>query len=135
MPSFVLLLIAIGLTFVGELLLKHGMNALQASGALDRFSLSFGPLVQTGWTVFSNPSVFFGFVFIFGGSLFWLAVISKLQLSYAYPLLSMNYILVVAASYFLFHEQVSWLKVAGVLVIVAGVVLVTLGEGNVSSNP
>lgn len=131
MPPIILLLIAIGLTFIGEVMLKQGINTLRDSGALDKFALSIGPLLQTGWNVFTNPFVFFGFVFVFGGSLFWLGAISKLNISFAYPMLSLNYILIVAAGYFIFKEPVNLLKMLGVLVIVAGVTLFAIGESQI----
>jgi drug/metabolite transporter (DMT)-like permease len=131
MRTFALLIIAITMSFFGELLLKKGINELRDSGVLDKFRLSPGPILQTGWNVFTNVFVFFGFVLIFGGSIFWLAVIAKWDLSLAYPLLSLNYLFIVAASYFYFHEQVNWLEVLGVLVIIGGVTLLFIGYSQV----
>ncbi|PZS01878.1 MAG: hypothetical protein DLM69_04590 [Candidatus Chloroheliales bacterium] len=130
MRTFALLIIAITMSFFGELLLKKGIKDLHDSGGLDKFQLSPGPILQTGWNVFTNVFVIMGFVLIFGGSIFWLAVIADWNLSLAYPLLSLNYLFIVAASYFYFHEQVSWLKVLGVLVIIGGVAMVFLGDSS-----
>ena len=127
MKTFGLLVIAITMSFFGETMLKKGINDLRDSGALDKFQLSPGPFIQTGWSVFTNVFVFFGFVLIFGGSIFWLAVIADWPLSLAYPLLSLNYLFIVGASYFYFHEQVNWMEVAGVFVIIAGVALLFAG--------
>jgi multidrug transporter EmrE-like cation transporter len=129
MRTFGLLIIAITMSFFGETMLKKGINDLRDGGALDKFQLSPGPMVQTAWNVFTNPFVFFGFVLIFGGSIFWLAVIADWPLSLAYPLLSLNYLFIVGASYFYFHEEINWLEVAGVLVIIAGVALLFMGYG------
>lgn len=127
MRTFGLLIIAITMSFFGETMLKKGINDLRDGGALDKFQLAPGPMVQTAWNVFTNPFVFFGFVLIFGGSIFWLAVIADWNLSLAYPLLSLNYLFVVGASYFYFHERISWVEVLGVLVIIGGVTLVFIG--------
>ncbi len=127
MRTFALLIIAITMSFFGELMLKKGINDLRDGGALAKFQLSPGAIIQTGWNVFTNIFVFFGFVMIFGGSIFWLAVIADWNLSLAYPLLSLNYLFVVAASYFYFHEDVNWLEVLGVMVIIAGVALLFAG--------
>jgi len=72
----------------------------------------------------TNPFVLGGFALIFSGSIFWLSVISQVPLSYAYPMLSTSYILVVGASWLVLGEQITWLRLAGVLVIMAGVSLV-----------
>jgi drug/metabolite transporter (DMT)-like permease len=52
-------------------------------------------------------------------------ILSRVNLSFAYPLLSTGYILVVVLSYYIFKEPVGWLRFGGVLVIVAGVIMVT----------
>lgn len=119
MRTFGLLLVAITLSVTGETLLKKGMNAI---GALD---LSLATLLPTFWRVFTTPIIVIGFALIFGGSLFWLVVLSKWNLSLAYPLLSISYIASLFVGALFLNEQVTPLRVAGVLVIVAGVYLVT----------
>ena len=86
--------------------------------------LIFALLVPALARAFSNPFVLGGFGCIFVGSLFWLAVISRVHLSYAYPMLSLSYVLVVAASWLFLGEQITWMRVMGVIVIIAGVSLV-----------
>jgi len=54
----------------------------------------------------------------------WMAVLSKVHVSYAYPFLSIGYVVVVAAAYFVFREPVSPMKIAGVALICVGVALV-----------
>lgn len=118
MNPLVALMIAISFSVVGEMLLKHGMN-------------SVGSLDLTGWhaipqliRTFTTPAVLGGFVLIFGGSLFWLSVLSKVHLSWAYPMLSMSYIIVVFLSALFFHEPITAWRIAGVLTIIAGVFMV-----------
>lgn len=118
-PTFALLLVAMSLTVTGELLLKNGMNR---HGELN---VSLDTLVPTAVKLFTNPFVLGGFVFVFSGALFWLAVLSRWPLSLAYPLLSISYILGIGASVLLFKEKVSWVQLLGVLVIIMGVYLVS----------
>jgi undecaprenyl phosphate-alpha-L-ara4N flippase subunit ArnE len=54
----------------------------------------------------------------------WLAGLSKLDLSYAYPLVSVGYVLVTFLSAVLFHEEVNAQRWLAVAVISSGVVLV-----------
>lgn len=114
MPATVYLLIAICLSATGEVLLKIGMRQFGA------FSLTPSNLVHA----FTMPPVIGGFAFVFGGSLFWLATISRADLSWAYPMLALGYILVVTASWFILNEALSPLRVAGLLVICVGLVMV-----------
>lgn len=118
-PTFALLLVAMSLTVTGELLLKNGMNR---HGELN---VSLDTLVPTAVKLFTNPFVLGGFVFVFSGALFWLAVLSRWPLSLAYPLLSISYILGIGASVLLLKEKVSWVQLLGVLVIIVGVYLVS----------
>ena len=113
-----LLFVAILLTVTGELMLKHGMNQ---HGVLE---VELGTVLTTFFRVFSNPFIFFGFVFIFSGSLFWLAVISRVPLSFAYPMLSSSYVLVVFASWLFLGERLTVERIAGVFIIIVGVSLV-----------
>ena len=114
-----LLLAGICLSVVGELLLKHGMNRF---GVLD---LSPATLLPTLFRVFTQLPILLGFVFVFSASIFWLAVISRVHLSYAYPLLACGYIVTALLARFLFNETISPARWIGIIVICVGVVLVS----------
>lgn len=115
MLIFALLLTAICLTVTGELLLKAGVDQV------GEFSMSFDVLLRT----FTQWRVVLGFALIFSGSLFWLGVISRADFSFAYPLLALSYVISLVPARFLLHEDVTWNRVLGALIIVAGVVVVT----------
>ena len=57
-------------------------------------------------------------------TLVWLAALSRGELSKLYPLISVNYALTVLVGWVLFGESITWLKVAGVALILAGVLAV-----------
>jgi len=105
---------------IGQILLKKGMLAV---GQFDFAATD--QLLPQFIRAFLNPYVFMGFVFYFLSSLFWMVVLSKVELSVAYPLLSLGYIFVLLASWFLFREPVSPIRWLGVLVIICGVTLVS----------
>jgi drug/metabolite transporter (DMT)-like permease len=114
---FLTLLLAICLTVVGELLLKAGMNQVGV------FSFRWDVL----WSTFTNGLVLGGFLLIFSGSIFWLAVISRWELSVAYPMLGLSYVITVIASWLFLSEQLTWQKLIGSIIICAGVALVAKG--------
>ena len=114
MTPLVLLLVAIGLSATGEVLLKLGMRQFGA------FSITPVNVLRA----FTMPSVLGGFALIFSGSLFWLATISRADLSWAYPLLALGYVLVVVVSWAVLNETLSPLRVAGLAVICVGLVMV-----------
>jgi drug/metabolite transporter (DMT)-like permease len=53
----------------------------------------------------------------------WITALTGLEISRAYPFMSLNFILVMLLGAALFGEQITPAKVAGVLLIVAGVVV------------
>ncbi|MDF2636375.1 MAG: protein of unknown function transrane [Pelosinus sp.] len=64
-------------------------------------------------------------LFLYGiSTILWIMALKKVELSYAYPMVSLGYILVFIASYFIFHEPINWLRMGGMLFIIAGITLV-----------
>lgn len=74
-------------------------------------------------TLFLYPETWLGFMVYGLSAVVWLWVLTKAQLSYAYPILALTFPLVVALSAFFFAESVSVLRWIGVGVIVVGVSL------------
>lgn len=114
-----LLLVGVCLSVIGELLLAHGMKRF---GPLD---LSLPTLIPTLFRVFTQPTILLGFGFVFSASIFWLAVLSRVHLSYAYPLLASGYVVTALLARILFNEPISLARWAGIIVICVGVVLVS----------
>lgn len=116
---FLLLLTAICLTVAGELLLKSGMNQV------GEFSLA----PQVVFRTFTEWRVLLGFALIFGGSLFWLGVISRADFSFAYPLLALSYVVSMIPAYFLLGEEITLNRIIGASIIVIGVVVLSWRQG------
>lgn len=116
--SFVLVVVGVLLNAVAQLFLKAGTNAL-------------GTLFQTGSNIFLSvfriifePHIFGGlscYVFSVG---IWIIALSRVEVSIAYPMLSIGYVVNALAAWYLFGESISPLRVAGILVIMVGVYLV-----------
>ncbi len=109
--------IPVSIGIVGQLFMKVGMSRVGEMGAT--------PVFQYFFKVFTNLHVLVGLSFYFMSSLFWMMVLAKEDLSFAYPLLSMGYVLVLLASVFVFKEDVSLIRWSGALVIIAGVILIS----------
>jgi len=114
---FVLLVIAICFSVTGETLLKMGMNEI---GVMNLSNL--GPTLLR---CASNPKIILGFTGFGVGAIFWLSVISQADLSWAYPMLSLGYILVLLASAFILREEVTTIRWVGAVVICLGVILIS----------
>jgi len=79
---------------------------------------------------FAVPSIVFN-VFVIGGLFMMvvsmachLLVLSKVDISYAYPFLGLSFVLITAWGYLVLSEPLSIYKLLGVLLIVCGVALV-----------
>jgi len=108
------------LSIAGQLLLKRGMNRVGQVSLLNR------DMLKTIFRMLTNPSIIVGgFVFIASLAL-WLVVLSKLDISYAYPIVSINYVAIALSSKFFFREKVSFFRWASILIICFGVVLVSI---------
>ncbi len=59
------------------------------------------------------------------GTLFWLLVLSRMEVSKAFPFLSLGFVLVLLASRYYFHETISTARWIGVMVIIIGIVLLS----------
>ncbi|ACY84139.1 4-amino-4-deoxy-L-arabinose-phosphoundecaprenol flippase subunit ArnE [Edwardsiella piscicida] len=55
--------------------------------------------------------------------LLWLVVLSRVAVSVAYPMLSLNYVLVLLAARFIWHERLNWRHIIGITLIMAGIIL------------
>ena len=73
--------------------------------------------------LFIDPWLLSGFVSAFIASLFWMAAMTKFELSFAYPFMSAAFILVFILSIFIFGETFTWGKVLGLVLITAGIIV------------
>lgn len=109
-----LLLIPLFLLLVGQIFAKLGAVKFLDEGQINWFLiLSYTCLLFRG-TV-------------------WIFIIRKFRLSYAYPLMSISYLLILIISYSLFGEIISRGEIIGALLIVSGIVLISIGEKKVAS--
>ncbi len=67
-----------------------------------------------------------GGLFLYGlGTIIWLLCLSKLDLSFAYPAATLQYVLIFIGAYFLFHEQINVTRIIGLIVVCFGVVVMS----------
>lgn len=105
-------------TVYGQLVLKWRL------GTLTGIPAEFLPKVKFLVLMLFDPWVFSGFFAAFLASIAWMAAISKMDLSHAYPFMSLNFVIVVVLSGWLLHEPITVPKILGVALIVAGTVIV-----------
>ena len=104
-------------TVYGQIVLKWRMNGM---GSLPEGT---GDKIIFLIKVLFDPWVFSGFFAAFIASFFWMAAMTKFDISYAYPFMSSAFVLVFLLSVILFNESVTWHKVTGLALIVAGIIV------------
>ncbi len=111
-----------------QMMLKYGMMQL---GPLSFAGVN--PILKILSIVFS-PFVFLGlltFVISMASHLF---VLSKVELTYAYPFLSLAYVVVAFAAWFLFGEELNAARIGGIALICFGTILIARGGGQVADD-
>jgi drug/metabolite transporter (DMT)-like permease len=118
--SAVLLVFAVSTAATGQLMLKHGMQLASA-----RAAKSGGSLVVSAAT---SPWILLGLA-VFGiSAIAWLAALSRVPLSVAYPFNALGYLVILTASILILHERANLMTWAGSLLVVSGLVIVVLSR-------
>jgi multidrug transporter EmrE-like cation transporter len=113
-----LLLFAVGAAAVGQVMLKHGMQIASARAASTGGSLAFAAA--------TSPWVLFGLMVFAVSATAWLAALSRVPLSVAYPFNALGYLGILTASILVLHERANVWTWVGSLLVVSGLIIVVL---------
>jgi drug/metabolite transporter (DMT)-like permease len=116
--TFAFLLTGVLLNAGAQLLLKAGTNAV------GQFEYSFANVLPIGIRLFTEPHIFGGLCCYVISVAVWIAGLSRVPVSVAYPMLSLGYVVNAALAYWLFGESITMQKVLGIGFIIVGVFLV-----------
>ena len=119
--SYLYIAVTVILTVYGQLIIKWQASL---AGSLPPGS---GDKLFFLLRLVMNPWVASGLFAAFLASLTWMAAMTKLPLSHAYPFMSLAFVLVMFLSAFTFHEPLTWAKVIGMSCIVAGIAIGSQG--------
>ncbi len=114
-----LILLGVMLNAAAQLFLKEGMRRI------GHFDFVWANLVPIALQVAGNVFVLGGLACYVVSVAVWLLVLSRVEVSFAYPLLSVGYIVNAVAGYYLFQENLSLPRISGILIICVGVYFVT----------
>ncbi|MEQ1882107.1 MAG: SMR family transporter [Burkholderiales bacterium] len=116
--SFSLVLAGVLLNAAAQLLLKAGTNRI------GEFAFTAGNIVPVGWRVASDPFVLGGLTCYVISVMVWIMALSRVEVSIAYPMLSIGYVINALAAWYLFGEAVSAQRMIGIATIIIGVFIV-----------
>jgi len=116
--SFGLILAGVLLNAAAQLLLKAGTNAV------GHFAFDAANIVPVGLRLAFEPHFVTGVFCYLASLVVWLMALSRVEVSIAYPMLSIGYVVNAIAAWYLFGEAVGPMRLAGIGIIVLGVFLV-----------
>jgi multidrug transporter EmrE-like cation transporter len=117
--AFALILTGVLLNACAQLLLKAGTNAI------GHIEFSGNGIWAVAPKLILEPHILAGLACYAISVVVWIGALSRTPVSIAYPMLSIGYIVNAVAAWYLFSEALTPTRVAGIAVIIVGVVLVT----------
>ena len=117
--SFILIVTGVMLNVAAQLLIKSGTNAI------GYFEYTRENILPIGWKLATEPHIIGALTCYVVGVVVWILALSRVQVSIAYPLLSLGYIVNAVAAYYLFDEAITPAKLVGMGIIIVGVVVIS----------
>ena len=111
------ILVPIIFTVIGEFLLKYSVDGV-----------SIGFNIESLLTVLTTPNILLGVFLICFSAVLWIVGMSKFQLSFMYPFLSLNYVIIIVGSEFLLNEDVQFNRYLSILFIIIGLVIISRSQ-------
>ena len=113
-----LILFTVLTNFSSQVMLKKGMTSIE------QFEVSLSGVFSSASTIFLNPWIIFGAFVMIVSMTSHLVVLSRVEISYAYPFLGLSFVLITLWGYFVLEEGVNFWRILGVILISAGVAVV-----------
>ena len=114
--------LSIGLTLLftvyGQIILKYRLNQLQI-----KFPDQLTDKIVFTLKLIFDPLILSGFVAAFVASLFWIITMTKMEITKAYPFMSLAPALVFLVGVYVLNEQFTWGKLIGLLFIIFGTII------------
>lgn len=119
LSNLILILGSVLLNCAAQLFMRKGMLIVgEVSVSLHSLGSAFVPMVTNVYLWLSMACYAVSIVL-------WMVVLSKVEVSFAYPFLSVGYVVAAVVGYYLFGESLSLTRIAGILVICVGVYLIS----------
>ena len=111
---FTAILISVSLNAISHVLLRKAMLVVNANGGLEQ------PLFQLAYQVALNPFLVLGMSLYAASIVIWLYVLSKIEVSIAYPFQSIGYIIAAVIALLFLGENVTPARATGIALICGG---------------
>ena len=119
MSALILILLSVTFGVFGQLSLKKGMSSV---GVINVSDLLSSRVVS----VLTEKFVILGVFLYFMAAALWVVVLSREEVSFAYPLIGIGYIFTAILARVFFNESLTFIKILGILFIAVGAYLIVL---------
>jgi multidrug transporter EmrE-like cation transporter len=117
--SFSLIFAGVMLNVAAQLMIKAGTNSI------GYFEFSRSNVLPIGVRLATEPHIIGAIACYALSVVIWILALSRVQVSIAYPLLSMGYVVNAVAAWWFFNESINPAKVVGISVIILGVIIIS----------
>jgi len=116
---FSYIVLSVFLSALAQISLKIGMSKYKVVAE------DVETIIHKIWLIVTNYYVWAGLSLYVLGMVVWLAVLIHIDVSKAYPFVGLGFIFTMLLAYFILGEQISLIRILGVIQIIIGVVLVS----------
>ena len=109
------------LNALAQILLKAGMKTFNNIDLKDN-------LMQTFISISLNPYIIFGFIAYGISIILWLWVLSKVDVSLAYPFQALGYIVVTILAWLIFQENINLTRIIALIFISLGLIILAFSS-------
>ncbi|MET0408536.1 MAG: EamA family transporter [Hyphomicrobium sp.] len=117
LQTLALILLAVTMSAAAQILFKLGLTSAATANSASTHNAGILSALLT-------PGVLSGLALYGLGTLVWLAALSRVEVSQAYPFVGLGFILTAIFGYFVFGDQISVQRGAGILLVIAGIVAI-----------
>ncbi|HIG09475.1 MAG TPA: 4-amino-4-deoxy-L-arabinose transferase [Alphaproteobacteria bacterium] len=114
--NFIFIISSVLLNALAQILLKAGMKQF---GNIDLKN----NIINTSISIALNPYIITGFISYGISILLWLWVLSKVDVSLAYPFQALGYIVVTILAWLIFQENISFTRIMALIFISIGLII------------
>jgi len=119
MFALALVFICVLCASVGQIAWKSGMSQIGEIGSVGHL-FSFNTLLL----IITNPYVLLGLLCYGVAAILWLGALSTLNISFAYPLTSLSYVIIAIIALIFLKEHITLLQWLGIILIAGGSFLI-----------
>lgn len=114
--TFILAFLSIFLTSLAQVSLRKAMMGFTAEGK-NILEITFS-IILNGWLILGLTLYFFSLCL-------WLAVLNKIEVSVAYPISSIGFLITAFIGYYFMGEEMNVIKLSGLFIICLGILIIS----------